>query len=175
SPPALGFCLQCRTQLEAGSKFCKVCGTPVGETSAANVPIPSPGPSSGEGIPTVAGSKSRRYICPTADSPRLVADVKRWLDEQNFDTQQMRTNDQTLMLQIKKRGGWRDFVGMSTALNILFYQSGDTLTVQIGAGKWIDKAAAGVVSLFILWPLAVAAGFGAWQQMKMPEKVFEFI
>jgi hypothetical protein len=49
------------------------------------------------------------------------------------------------------------------------------LTVQIGAGKWIDKAAAGTVSLFLLWPLAITAGFGAWQQMQMPEKVFDFI
>jgi hypothetical protein len=174
-PPARESCTQCGTRLDAGSRFCKVCGTAVGRTSLANVPIPSPGPSSDDGPPAVAGSKSRRYTCPAADSPRLVADVKHWLDSQDFDTQQMRTNDQALMLQIKKRGGWRDFVGMSTSLNILFYQSGDTLTVQIGAGKWIDKAAAGTVSLFILWPLAITAGFGAWQQMKMPEKVFDFI
>jgi hypothetical protein len=39
----------------------------------------------------------------------------------------------------------------------LFQQSGETLTVEIGAGKWIDKAAVGTVSLFILWPLAVTA------------------
>jgi hypothetical protein len=49
------------------------------------------------------------------------------------------------------------------------------MTVEIGAGKWIDKAAVGTVSMFILWPLAVTAGLGAWEQMKMPEKVFDFI
>ena len=37
------------------------------------------------------------------------------------------------------------------------------------------KAAAGTVSLFILWPLAITAGFGAWEQMKMPERVFDYI
>ncbi len=35
---------------------------------------------------------------------------------------------------IKKRGGWRDLVGMATSLNVLFTQSTDTLTVDIGAG-----------------------------------------
>jgi hypothetical protein len=49
------------------------------------------------------------------------------------------------------------------------------LTVQIGAGKWIDKAAAGTVSMFVLWPLAITAGIGAWEQMKMPEKIFNYI
>src|SRR5205085_11886978 len=94
---------------------------------------------------------------------------------QGFDLQQMNTENQSLLLQIKKRGGWRDFVGMSTSLNILFHQTGDTLTVEIGAGKWLDKAAVGTVSMFILWPLAVTAGIGAWEQMKMPEKIFDFI
>ena len=47
--------------------------------------------------------------------------------------------------------------------------------MEIGAGKWIDKAAAGTVSLFLLWPLAITAGFGAWEQMQMPDKVFDYI
>jgi hypothetical protein len=105
----------------------------------------------------------------------LIADVTRWLDAQGFDSQQMSTEVQSVLLQVKKRGGWRDFVGMSTSLNIVFHQADETMTVEIGAGKWIDKAAVGTVSMFILWPLAVTAGFGAWEQMKMPEKVFDFI
>ena len=70
----------------------------------------------------------------------------------------METENQSILLQIKKRGGWRNYVGMATSLNVLFHQSGDTLTVEIGAGKWIDKAAVGTVSMFVLWPLAVTAG-----------------
>ena len=83
----------------------------------------------------------------------------------------MKTENAGELLQIKRR----DFVGMATSLNIVFHQSGDTLVVQIGSGKWVDKAAVGTVSLFILWPLAIAAGLGAWEQMKMPEKIFDYI
>jgi hypothetical protein len=64
---------------------------------------------------------------------------------------------------------------VATSLNILFHQFDDTLTVEIGAGKWVDKAAVGTVSLLILWPLAITAGMGAWEQMKMPDKIFDFI
>jgi hypothetical protein len=49
----------------------------------------------------------------------------------------------------------------------------NTLKVEIGAGRWIDKATTGAVAYFILWPLAVASGIGAWQQVKMPGRVFE--
>ena len=123
----------------------------------------------------IARSKSRRYVCRAADAPQIIADVKRWLDSEGFDSQQLNTDADSVLLQIKKRGGWRDLVGMATSLNIVFTQSVDTMTVEIGAGKWIDKAAVGTVSMFILWPLAVTAGIGAWEQMKMPDKVFDYI
>jgi hypothetical protein len=129
----------------------------------------------GSNVPPVAGSKIHRFVCRAGDTSQLIANVKGWLGTQGFDSQQMNTENQGVLLQIKKRGGWRDFVGMATSLNIAFHQSGDTLTVQIGAGKWIDKAAAGTVSMFVLWPLAITAGIGAWEQMKMPEKIFNYI
>jgi hypothetical protein len=121
------------------------------------------------------GAKVRRYACRDEDGPVLIENVKRWLDAEGFDSQQMSTETGGLLLQIKKRGGWREFVGMSTSLNIVFNQAADTMTVEIGAGKWIDKAAVGTVSMFVLWPLAFTAGFGAWEQMKMPDKIFGYI
>jgi len=169
------LCAQCNTKIEPGSKFCKNCGAPVSATGRGPVPPTSgPEPPPEEDLPTVPGSKTHKYICAPADTARIITDVKGWLESQSFDSQQVR-DSKGVLLQIKKRGAWRDFVGMSTSLNILFHQAGETLIVQIGAGKWIDKAAAGAVSLLILWPLAITAGYGAWEQTKMPEKIFEFI
>jgi ribosomal protein L37E len=155
------FCPKCGRQAGKGQKFCPNCGTMLGEQARE--------------IPESSGKKSRKFICPLKQTSTVIGDVKGWLDSQGFDSQQMKTENGGELLQIKKRGGWRDFVGMATSLNIVFYQSGDTLTVQIGSGKWVDKAAVGTISLFILWPLAITAGFGAWEQMKMPEKIFDYI
>jgi hypothetical protein len=171
-PDAPKTCPHCGAPA-AGSRFCSSCGAALQESAGSKAPAPV-----GVHVPPsqhVARSKSRRYACAPSASPQLIADVTKWLDAQGFDSQQMSTEAQSVLLQIKKRGGWRDFVGMSTSLNIVFHQADDTLTVEIGAGKWIDKAAVGTVSMFILWPLAVTAGFGAWEQMKMPEKVFDYI
>jgi hypothetical protein len=137
--------------------------------------VPISAPASDHKVPNVARSESRRYSCTGSYAAQLITDVTGWLDDQGFDCQQMNTNGTATLLQIKKRGSWRDFVGMGTALNIAFSQSGDILTVEIGAGKWFDKAAVGTVSIFILWPLAVTAGLGAWEQMKMPDKIFTYI
>jgi hypothetical protein len=168
------LCPQCRSQVETGSKFCRVCGVAQAEQSRAATPSPVPAPTVAEAAPN-RRSKQRRYECRPIDAPALITDLRGWLDAQGFDCQQMNTEDQRALIQVKRRGGWRDFVGMSTSLNIVFNQSGDTLVVEIGAGKWIDKAAAGVVSIVILWPLAITAGFGAWEQMKMPDRIFDFI
>lgn len=164
-------CPRCHIQVEAASLFCQKCGAPL-KKQAADIGSAS---SDADHIQKIPGSTSKRYTCPEEDAARIIKDVKGWLDSEGFDTQQVSADDQSLLIQIKKRGGWRDLVGMATSLNILFHHSNDTLTVEIGAGKWVDKAAVGTVSLFILWPLAITAGMGAWEQMKMPDRVFDFI
>jgi hypothetical protein len=29
--------------------------------------------------------------------------------------------------------------------------------------------------MVVLWPLAITAGYGAWEQMKMHDKIFDYI
>jgi TIR domain len=163
-------CPQCHKHIEPDSQFCWSCGAPLGELSSGGG-LSTPG-----GASKIPGSKSRRYACSADDISRIINDLRGWLNSQDFDTQQMNTDTESVLLQIKKRGSWRDYVGMATSLNIVFYPcEDDSLTVEIGAGKWLDKAAVGTVSLFLLWPLAITAGMGAWEQAKMPERIFDYI
>jgi hypothetical protein len=158
-------CPQCQKPIEPDWRFCLSCGN-------ALAPAPVPGAEAGQ----IPGSKLRRYSCTPDVIPRIIGDVRGWLNTQDFDTQQINTDHDSVLLQIKKRGSWRDLVGMATSLNVVFHQGeDDTLTVEIGAGKWVDKAAVGAVSLVILWPLAITAGIGAWEQMNMPDKIFDYI
>lgn len=161
--PANG-CPQCQKPTQPDWRFCLSCGTA----------LPTPPAVGGSG--RIPGSKSRRYACPADALATIINDVRGWLNSQDFDTQQIDADEDSVLLQIKKRGSWRDFVGMGTSLNVVFHpEEDDMLTVEIGAGKWVDKAAAGTVSLFILWPLAITAGIGAWEQMKMPDNIFDYI
>ena len=120
-------------------------------------------------------TQSKSFPCPSARFSELVTSTQSWLSREGFTCQKLQTEDGGTLLQIEKVGGWRKFVGMSTALNIVFHQVENTVNVEMGAGRWIDKAASGTVGFLILWPLMVIAGIGAWQQMKMPERVFEHI
>ena len=164
-PPPVSTCPQCQKPIQADWRFCLSCGNQlVTQQQTGN---------DGGSIP---GSKSRRYGCSPDDLARVIGDVRGWLNSQDFDTQQVKTDTDDVLLQIKKRGSWRDLVGMATSLNVVFHPNeDDTLTVEIGAGKWVDKAAVGTVSLLILWPLAITAGIGAWEQMNLPDKIFDYI
>ena len=119
--------------------------------------------------------KSRIYTCTETQFQDLVPLVNSWFDQTGFATQTLTTSDGKTLLQVSKRGGWRKAVGMSTALNVVFNYASTNLTVEIGAGRWMDKAAVGTVSLFVLWPLAVTAGIGAWKQLQMPDKVLDMV
>jgi hypothetical protein len=120
-------------------------------------------------------SETRSFAVAHLTLNDLLASLTNWLVSENFEAQVLRTDDGATVVQIAKKGGWRKLVGMSTALNVAFREGDSRLNVEIAAGRWIDKAAVGTVSIFILWPLALTAAFGAWQQMKMPDRVFDHI
>jgi serine/threonine protein kinase len=132
------------------------------------------GRASQEGRPPAPqpGNQFRRFYAPGMSVADLTRELQDWLKSESFDCQDLKTEQGGTLIQVRQQGGWRAFVGMQTALNVILYRDGDEITVEIGAGQWLDKAAAGVVSLFVLWPLAVTAAIGAWNQMKMPERVF---
>ena len=164
------FCDQCGKELKDGARFCAGCGLAVaGGTSQSGLLDRRGGAHEGH------YKKVRRYSCDADAFANLFPTFTKWLDSAKFDSQILQTQEGKTLVQVSKRGGWRKLIGMSTALNVLFDHDGSALTVEIGAGRWIDKAAVGTVSLFILWPLAVTAAIGVWKQMKMPEKVFAYI
>ncbi len=118
--------------------------------------------------------ETRSFHAPTVHIDSLVNALSDWFRSQNFNVQQLDVHGGGVLIQASK-GGWRNVVGMASALNVVLRQNGADLTVEIGAGKWMDKVGAGAVSIFVLWPLAVTAAWGAWQQSQLPKQTFEFI
>jgi serine/threonine protein kinase len=147
----------------------------------ATKPAPLSVPPASKAAPPPAAAPSqtnnlvRSFPAADLDLGELTRSMTSWFSGENFAWQQLFTEDGATLLQIEKQGGWRKFIGMSTALNVVLRQAEGQLVVEIGAGRWIDKAAVGAVSLFILWPLAVTAAIGAWEQMQFPQRIFQRI
>lgn len=95
-------------------------------------------------------------------------------DKKNLITESLKTPEGWL-IQAKQAEGWKKFAGMDTAIQVQLMPTSELLTVNIGSGKWIDKAGAATVGMVLFAPLAVTAAIGAWGQKKLPSEIFEFI
>ena len=63
-------------------------------------------------------------------------------------------------------------VGMGCIGQVLMTINGPNLEVQVGQGRWIEKGALATLSLFVLWPLAITSGIGAWKQHKLLDNLY---
>ena len=49
------------------------------------------------------------------------------------------------------------------------------LTVDLGAGRWVDKLGAATLGYIIFSPLLLTAAIGAIGQQRLPQEIFDFV
>lgn len=79
------------------------------------------------------------------------------------------------LIQAAQADTLRTLSGMKLATTVELTVNGEQLNVLIGEGQWSDKLGAGAVGLFLLWPLAITAGIGAYKQKMLPEEIFDVV
>ena len=79
------------------------------------------------------------------------------------------------LIQAAQADTLRTLSGMKLATTVELTVNGTQLNVTLGEGQWADKLGAGAVGIFLLWPLAVTAGIGAYKQKKLPGEIFEVV
>lgn len=80
------------------------------------------------------------------------------------------------LVQAKEEQSWKKFAGMDQATQVQIFQSTpESITVNVGTGKWIDKAAAAGVGAIVFAPLLATAAFGAFKQQQLPQEIFAAI
>ena len=105
----------------------------------------------------------------------LIAAVDTYLsDTEKMETQ--RVSDESggyVALQARVKGGnWKQVVGMDKAITIRFIkESWNSVRMEIGEAKWIDKGGIMLLSMFILWPLTITSGIGMYKQGSLPGKI----
>ncbi|HIE11955.1 MAG TPA: hypothetical protein EYP63_00765 [Desulfotomaculum sp.] len=100
--------------------------------------------------------------------------IKIWFGRREFDTQLL-ADQKTVLVQAKKGGTLATVAGMSYALTVRLKQREDGVELETGAGKWLDKAAAGTVGWLAFFPLAITAGIGFYNQGKLVDELLTFL
>ena len=94
----------------------------------------------------------------------------------NLTTEGTKTPDGYFVQAKEPEGsGWKQLAGMTMAIQVQVVEISDTITVNIGNGKWSDKVGAGAVGVVLFAPLAVTAAVGAYNQKKLPGEIFDHI
>ena len=117
----------------------------------------------------------RMFHAPNADLQALAEDLAQWLQAREFQTQILPVEGEGTLVQARQEGGWKSALGMGLATNVVIRQMGESIKVEAGQGKWIDKAVVGAVGLLLLWPALIPAAIGTWQQSKLPEQIFAHV
>ena len=121
---------------------------------------------------TIPGAAGRIDACASYIQEKYQNDgyaTQRLLFEENGNT--------GMLVQLKNStttggGLLRTVTGLTSCATLKLTAVGNDLSVEVMAGKWLDKAGAAVVSWLILWPLLFTAAFGAFRQKAFLNRVY---
>lgn len=95
--------------------------------------------------------------------------------QKRLETEGVAQSETSYFIQARQTEGWKKFVGMDQAIQVRLSVYGDMLTVDLGAGRWVDKLGAATVGYIVFAPLLVTAVIGAIGQQKLPQEIFDFV
>jgi hypothetical protein len=119
-------------------------------------------------------SEKRLYPKCAGMMKELVEKLEAKYGQEGYETQFLTFEEEEQkggVFQLRpKSGGWqtvKDVTGMGTAATVTMKMVGQALEVEIGGGKWFDKAAVLGISMVVLWPLTITASIGALGQRSL--------
>lgn len=95
--------------------------------------------------------------------------------QKRLETEGVAQSETSYFIQARQTEGWKKFVGMDQAIQVRLSVYGDMLTVDLGAGRWVDKLGAATVGYIVFAPLLITAVIGAIGQQKLPQEIFDFV
>lgn len=95
--------------------------------------------------------------------------------QKRLETEGVSQSETSYFIQARQTEGWKKFVGMDQAIQVRLSVYGDMLTVDLGAGRWVDKLGAATVGYIVFAPLLITAAIGAIGQQKLPQEIFDFV
>jgi hypothetical protein len=113
---------------------------------------------------------TRFYQSQGLDIERLAFELEHMFITQGYQVQHF-GDQRHMVIQLKQGGDFAALVGMQAALTLTLHASPGGMMAVLGQQRWADKAAAGAVGMFIMWPLAFTAGAGMIRQSNLASQV----
>lgn len=95
--------------------------------------------------------------------------------QKRLETEGVSQSESSYFIQARQTDSWKKFVGMDQAIQVRLSVYGGMLTVDLGAGRWVDKLGAATLGYIIFSPLLLTAAIGAIGQQRLPQEIFDFV
>lgn len=95
--------------------------------------------------------------------------------QKNMEAEGIFQGEDAYFIQARQQKDWKKLAGMDKAVQVRLTIRQDRLTVDVGAGRWVDKLGAAAVGYLFFAPLLITAAIGALGQEQLPRDIFDFV
>lgn len=95
--------------------------------------------------------------------------------QKRMEVEGVNQSETSYFIQARQTESWKKFIGMDQAIQVRLSVYDGMLTVDLGAGRWVDKLGAATVGYIVFAPLLVTAALGAIAQDQLPQEIFDFV
>src|SRR5215213_4091779 len=94
---------------------------------------------------------------------------------QEFEAQVYSTSGDRTVMQARKESLWRQLLGVTYALTVVFAPSEGQLSISLGGHEWVDAAVSGAIGLVAVPPVLLGTAYGIWKENKLDQEVWQVI
>jgi len=109
---------------------------------------------------------------PAEELARTLADHFR---AQEFEAQVYRTSGDRTVMQARKESLWRQLLGVTYALTVVFSPGEGQVSISLGGHEWVDAAVSGAIGLVAVPPVLLGTAYGIWKENRLDQEVWQVI
>jgi hypothetical protein len=130
------------------------------------------GRGTGAGRPALNIERIYQTTIPAEEIAQTLADHFR---TQEFEAQVYRTSGDRTVMQARKESLWRQLLGVTYALTVVFTPGEGQLSISLGGHEWVDAAVSGAIGLVAVPPVLLGTAYGIWKENRLDQEVWQVI
>jgi hypothetical protein len=123
-------------------------------------------------VPALNIERMYRTTIPAEELAGALADHFR---AQDFEAQVFRGSGNRTVMQARKESLWRQLLGVTYALTVVFTPGEGELSIGLGGHEWVDAAVSGAIGLVAVPPVLLGTAYGIWKENRLDQEVWQVI
>ena len=129
----------------------------------------------GTGGRRVPALNIERIYSTTISADELAQALADHFRKQDFEAQIFRSSENRTVMQARKESLWRQLLGVTYALTVVFSPGDGQLSIGLGGHEWIDAAVSGAIGLVAVPPVLLGTAYGIWKENQLDKEVWQVI